>query len=101
VFECGWLHGRLEADHRPDKLGAIFALTEDGESPGTWLHVFEIASNGFDLSKILSITRQLFLDLSERGEIAGVEIILHGQTGIVVYANSLDSMERLVSEFLD
>ena len=100
-FECGWLVGHLEEDDRPDKLGLIFVMTEDGEAPGRWLHVLEVKPGAFDQPNAPGTIRQFFSDLSKRGDIAGLEIKLFGQIGIVVFANCLDSMEQLVEECRD
>jgi hypothetical protein len=100
-FECGWSVGHLDEDDRPDKLGLIFVMTENGEAPGRWLHVLEVRPGAFDEPKAPSFIRQFFLDLAKRGDIAGLEIKLHGQIGIVVHANDLDSMEQLVEEYRD
>lgn len=87
-FECGWSVGHLGEDDRPDKLGLIFTLTKPDES-GPWLHVFEVVPGAYDQPRARRAIQQMAIP----DKIAGVEIMLHGQIGIVVDANNLDTLE--------
>ncbi len=77
-------------------MGLIFTLTEpDGSGP--WLHVFAVSPGAYDQPK----ARRTIRELAKHGNIAGVEIMLYGQIGIVVFTSDLDSMEQLVEEYRD
>jgi len=48
AYRCLWLSGSLEAEDRPDRLGAVLSLASEGETPSLFVH--EARRGTFDAS---------------------------------------------------